>query len=99
MVANEWIGFADDRKTLRVSAPQGIQRSSYTLSMPLRYGLPLMLIFLTEHWVISQATFVIRVNLIDYLGNPSGGWTTSGYSIIPCIIGEVTPICYFYLLR
>lgn len=98
MVANEWIGFADDRKTLRVSAPEGIQRSSYTLSMPFRYGLPLMLIFLTEHWVISQATFVIRVNLIDYLGNPSGGWTTSGYSIIPCIIGEVKSFYKFCLL-
>ena len=58
-----------------------------------------MLILLTEHWVISQATFVIRVNLIDYLGNPNGGWTTSGYSIIPCIIGEVKFIYKFCLLR
>ncbi len=32
------------RKTLRVSEPVGIQRSSYFISLPLRYGLPLYII-------------------------------------------------------
>ena len=53
MVAKEWFGFATHRKTLRVSAPRGIQRSSYTLSMPFRYGIPMMLIFSMEHWILS----------------------------------------------
>ena len=99
MVANEWFGFATHRKTLRVSAPRGIQRSSYTLSMPLRYGIPMMLIFSMEHWILSQATFIVRVNRTDYQGNSSYGWTTSGYSIIPCIIGTVDPYPYLCLLH
>lgn len=88
MVADEWCGFAKHRKTLRVSAPVGIQRSSYFLSMPLRYGLPMMVLFSIEHWLLSQSTFIVRVNKFDWTGVPKQGWTTTGYSFIPCLMGK-----------
>lgn len=94
LVADEWCGFARDRKTLRVSAPVGIQRSSYVLSMPLCYGLPMMALFSAAHWLVSQSTFIVRVKIFDRNGDPERGWTTTGYSLIPCLIGKKHPIHY-----
>ncbi|KAI1183989.1 hypothetical protein F5B17DRAFT_442988 [Nemania serpens] len=41
-------------KPLRVSEPVGIQRSSYFISLPLSYGVPLNLFSAVFHWLISQ---------------------------------------------
>ena len=60
LVADEWNGFVKERKTLRLSSPRGIQRSSYFLSLPYRYSLPLMFASVTMHWLISQSVFVIQ---------------------------------------
>lgn len=97
-VAREWAQYAVERKTLRVSHPQGIQRSTYFISTPLRYGLPVLLLFSLEHWIFSQATFIQRVVVID-TANISGtgelpGWTTSGYSFVPALISKhLIPSC------
>lgn len=88
LVADEWSGFATERKSLRVSAPTGSQRSSYILSVPLRYGLPIMAFFSLEHWLLSQSTFIVRVNSFLWNGDVNKGWTTSGYSFIPGLIGD-----------
>ena len=60
LVADEWNGFVKKPKTLRLSSPRGIQRSSYFLSLPYRYSLPLMFASVTMHWLISQSVFVIQ---------------------------------------
>ncbi|KAF2007571.1 hypothetical protein P154DRAFT_420621, partial [Amniculicola lignicola CBS 123094] len=86
LVADEWSGFAIDRKTLRVAAPVGIQRSSYFISMPLRYSLPIMGVFTIMHWLLSQSTFIIRVLAFDWDGSVLPGWTTAGFSVIPSLI-------------
>lgn len=91
LVADEWFGFAQDRKTLRVSFPVGIQRSSYTLSMPLSYGIPMTIISSVIHWLISQSTFVVRINKFDYDGERGHGWTVSGYSLFASLIGKKYP--------
>lgn len=88
MVASEWSGFITERKTLRVSSPTGIQRSSYFISMPLRYGIPVMVLFTTEHWLLSQSYFIIRLIRNDWTGTPSKEWTISGASIAPYILGK-----------
>ena len=88
LVADEWCGFAKDRKTLRVSAPVGIQRSSYALSMPFSYGIPMTIISSVTHWLVSQSTFVVRIKKFNYNGEQGGGWTTSGYSLMPSLIGK-----------
>ena len=58
------------RKALRVSAPKGYQRSSWFLSLPYKYGIPLTLASGLLHWFISQALFLVRVVMYD--GIPSG---------------------------
>jgi hypothetical protein len=60
VVASEWNGFASERKTLRLSRPQGIQRSNNFLSLPYKYSLTLMAHSGLLHWLISQSVFVIQ---------------------------------------
>lgn len=93
LIANEWCGFVKDRKTLRVSASVEIQRSSYVLSMPLCYEISMMALFSAEHWLLSQSTFIIRVKTFDWTGTSTHEWTTTGYSLIPCLIGKKHSIC------
>lgn len=88
LAAEEWGGFAADRKTLRVSAPIGIQRSKYSLSMPVKYGIPMTIVFTIEHWLESQATFIVRANGVSWNGDHIEGWTITGYSFIPCSTGK-----------
>lgn len=44
LVADEWTRFLrpNGKKALRVSSPKAVQRSSYSLSLPLKYSIPLM---------------------------------------------------------
>lgn len=53
------------RKPLRVSEPEGIQRSSYFISLPLRYGIPLYASSGVMHWLISRSFFLARITAID----------------------------------
>jgi hypothetical protein len=39
LAANEWSKFGHTQKSLRVTNPQGLQRSTYFLSLPYRYGI------------------------------------------------------------
>ncbi|KAI1325094.1 hypothetical protein F5Y16DRAFT_278388 [Xylariaceae sp. FL0255] len=57
-----------NRKTLRVSEPVGIQRSSYFISLPLKYGIPLYASSALLHWLASQSLFLARITSL----NPNG---------------------------
>jgi hypothetical protein len=59
-VAEEWSHFGNERKFLRVSAPKGMQRSTYFLSLPYRYGVPASICMSFLHWCISQSVFLER---------------------------------------
>lgn len=59
LAADERNGYISERKTLRLSCPRGIQRSSYFLSLPLRYGVPLSLASGLLHWLFSQSLFIV----------------------------------------
>jgi len=54
--------FKPDYKLLRVSAPQRMQRSSYFLSLPLRFGVPLQATLVALHWLISQSVFLTQAD-------------------------------------
>lgn len=89
LVANEWDEFGKNRKTLRLTSPEGIQRSSYFISVPLKYGLPVLVAFGALHYTISQSVFVVY--LVRFLSNGEEDVghrsATSGYScfgIITC---------------
>lgn len=78
------------RKTLRVSEPIGIQRGSYFISLPLRYGIPLYASSAFMHWMISQAFFLARITAVGADGSidPVNSFSTCGYSAIAIFICE-----------
>lgn len=88
IVGDEWSHFASRRKPLRVTHPRGIQRSTYFISMPYRYGVPLMIANTVLHIMISQSLFI--VSTITYLPNfievPEMSYTVVGYSFSAIII-------------
>lgn len=78
------------RKALRVSEPVGIQRSSYFISLPLRYGVPLNVFSALFHWLISQSFFLARVTALlpDGTEDYRNSFSTLGYSPYAIIISE-----------
>ncbi|KAK2046773.1 hypothetical protein LZ31DRAFT_461910, partial [Colletotrichum somersetense] len=72
------------RKPLRVSEPVGIQRSSYSISLPLRYGIPLSASSTLMHWVVSQSLFLARVRAVQPDGSDDdvNSFSTCGHSPI-----------------
>ncbi|KAL3484732.1 hypothetical protein BJX62DRAFT_218377 [Aspergillus germanicus] len=95
-LAAEWDRFAISRKGLRVSTPpQGHQRRTHFLSLPYRYGVPLIALSALLHWLISQSIFLVRIVVYrDGEREPSGDTMTVGYSP-PAI---VTGLCVGVLL-
>ncbi|KAL3490613.1 hypothetical protein BJX62DRAFT_225746 [Aspergillus germanicus] len=65
LAAAEYHDFALHRKPLRVSWPRGLQRSTYYLSVPWRYGIPLLTTSVTIHWLLSQTIFLSVVQELD----------------------------------
>ena len=65
MLANrEWMRYTEC-KPLRVTQPVGWQRSSYFVSMPFRYGVPLITTSSFLHYSLSQSVFVVALEQID----------------------------------
>jgi hypothetical protein len=68
VVELEWHSFAKKRKSLRVSTPRGAQRSTFYLSLPYRYSLPLAILSAGLQWLVSQSLFFAEVDLWDEKG-------------------------------
>lgn len=88
LVSDEWAGYHKTRKTLRVSFPEGIQRSSYFISIPFRYGARLIISMAVFHWTVSQSVFVVRVISHYSVGSLDAGIniTVAGYSPVGILI-------------
>lgn len=110
MLANrEWHRYAagtNERKPLRVSSPVGFQRSSYYISMPWRYGIPLLVTMAILHWILSQSVFVLPIETVrsDGTVDTNNHFSTVGFSIWPMISGKLMtlmifllPLLYYYL--
>lgn len=67
LLGDEWDRFSYDRKTLRVTHPTGGQQSTYFLSVPYKYSVPLMAVSGLMHWLVSQSLFLARV--VEYRGD------------------------------
>jgi hypothetical protein len=69
LMGYEWTSYAYKRKGLRVSRrPFGAQRSTYFLQLPYRFGIPLVLLSGTLHWLVSQSIFVVAFDTYDEYG-------------------------------
>lgn len=94
----EWSQYAHQRKLLRVSYPTQLQRSTYRLQIPYRYGVPLMALIGGVHFLISESIFVVRLRVIAQSGqeDPKQSFVTCGYSmlalLVTIVIGAVAVI-------
>jgi len=84
----EWCDFAQHRRPLRVTSPRGSQRSTYFLSLPYRYIVPILVISIIAHWVLSQSLFLVAIDVFDEGGNPDNSQSilTCGFSCIALIV-------------
>ena len=103
LVANEWDRFGKTRKPLRVTEPQGHQRSTYSISVPLRYGLPILVAIGALHYTVSQSVFVVSLTRFfsDGREDIANRSATSGYSciaIMTCKYPSVLATCAQCLL-
>jgi hypothetical protein len=74
--ASEWSSYSIHRKGLRVSTrTKGAQRSTYILSLPLPFGVPLLTLSILLHFLASQSLFLVAIQF-DALS--LGGDSTSG---------------------
>ncbi|KAL2783693.1 hypothetical protein BJX66DRAFT_116816 [Aspergillus keveii] len=88
-IAAEWSRYATSRRGLRVSSnPRVAQRSSYFLSLPYRYAIPLMGCSAILHWLISQSLFLVRIQAFDEEREP---WP--GRDLLSCGYTPVAIVC------
>jgi hypothetical protein len=66
--ADEYAGYFHKRQPLRVMTPHGAQQSSYFLTLPYRYIIPIMVISATTHFLLSQGFFLVAVDVFDLDG-------------------------------
>lgn len=84
VTSREWALFAHQRKGLRVTRPSGSQRNTYWLQLPMRYSMPLLLISIFLHYVVSQGFFLVVLDVAAAYGEnvSSQRVATLGYSVI-----------------
>lgn len=91
-LAREWNRLSVVRKPLRVTNPTGNQRSTYFLSLPYRWAIPLTVISGLLHWLLSQSLFLARLEIRDINRNliPSQSRCACGYSPLSILIFSLT---------
>ncbi|KAJ5894097.1 hypothetical protein N7495_005788 [Penicillium taxi] len=67
LAATEYSTYGIERKALRVTWPikESQQRSTYYLSIPYRYGVPVLFLYMTLHWTISQSIFYLAIDFYE----------------------------------
>ena len=85
--SKEWNDFGYRRRPLRVTSPRGAQRSTYFLSLPYRYLIPILSVSVATHWILSQSLFLVAIDVFDEQGNldTSQSILTCGFSCIAMI--------------
>ncbi len=85
--SSEWHELAHRQRRLRVTSPRGAQRSTYFLSLPYRYLLPISVVSIATHWILSESLFLVAIDVFDEQGNvdPSRSILTCGFSCIALI--------------
>lgn len=81
----EWTGFAQSAKGLRVSSPHEntAQRSTYFLSLPYRYAIPMTISVTVLHYFVSEMVFLARLEAYDYDGQFDTNYSTTNIFFSP----------------
>lgn len=84
---HEWSEYGHKRKTIRVTEPVRKQRTSYYLTLPYTYAIPLLFFSGLMHWLVSQTIFLVHITLYAEDGTEAVGRsiTACGYSCIAII--------------
>jgi hypothetical protein len=98
--AAELNDYSVKRKGLRISTtPEGAQRSTYFLSLPFRYSIPLLILSAIIHWLVSQSIFLVSilqdtliVNSSTVTGDSNSSNFTCGYSPISILLVVIISI-------
>lgn len=100
LLAADYNSFAIRRRPLRVSFPQGEQRSTLYLTIPYEYAIPLLAGFTLIHWFISEGLFYVQVLPygIDSKPVPSKALVTCGVSTIPLITALGVALGIFFAI-
>ncbi|KAM0798297.1 hypothetical protein BDR22DRAFT_823401 [Usnea florida] len=100
LVQREFSKMKSLRKPLRVSEPLGIQRGYYSISLPLRYGIPLYTTSAIMHWLVSQSLFLARITAFFTNGevDVDSSFSTCGYSPIVLFVTILVGICLILTL-
>jgi len=91
--ALEWATYAHgNRKSLRVTWPRGQQRSTFYLQLPYKYSIPLTMLLVLMHFLISQSIFLARLQYYDSSGRlTNDGFNDVGFSasatVTACCVG------------
>lgn len=86
----DWTSLAWRRQPLRVSDPESgsDQVSTYWLSLPMLYSVPLLVTSFLLGWLLSQTIFIVRYDLYDDAiidDNMRSGLYATGYSTIALV--------------
>ncbi|KAJ5266633.1 hypothetical protein N7478_009441 [Penicillium angulare] len=97
LAASEFDSYAKKRKALRVHWPVrgSEQRTTYWLSVPYRYCIPVLALYMVLHWLISQAIFYLSLipytvfdEVVAYESINAVGFTSS-YVFLSILVGAV----------
>ncbi|KAG9686786.1 hypothetical protein KCU95_g11437, partial [Aureobasidium melanogenum] len=87
LLGQEYSGYARQRKPLRVSRPEGVQRSTYRLQLPYRYSIPLMTTMAVLHWLVARSIFLVQIKVFDYDGiELADSISACGYSAMAIVL-------------
>ncbi|KAI1418430.1 hypothetical protein F5Y13DRAFT_176522 [Hypoxylon sp. FL1857] len=70
-MAREWSLFSEGYHPLRVTDPKGDQYSTYRLQLPYKYSIPLILISIFLHWLLSNTIYLFVSTGAGYFGTSS----------------------------
>lgn len=83
-MAKEWSALSTRYKALRVTNPQGQQNSTYFLQLPYRYSVPILIISILLHWVLSGCIYllVMKGAYLSFFGSdgPFNSFMAVGFS-------------------
>ena len=83
LASAEYTSYSVRRQYLRVSWPEGQQRSTYFLSLPYAFSIPTMAISAILHWLLSESIFYVRIYQYDAAGTLDETNTISTCGISP----------------
>ncbi|KAJ0124338.1 uncharacterized protein J7T55_005676 [Diaporthe amygdali] len=100
-MAKEWSAMSTRYKGLRVTYPMGQQSSTYFLQLPYRYSVPLIIISITLHWVLSGCIYLLVMQgeyFAQFSQNgPLSSFTALGFSTKSIFVMLTLELCLIFI--